>query len=113
MLAHFANCGMRNSLADNSNLTGTARFNLGIRNKLHLLSTTAREQRKKMPGSWETVTPHFNHSELAWANSLAKDCDIAEKIPFQHTEELVNDTGERFFSECMQWIGAAKPACCE
>jgi len=101
---------MRNSLADNLNLTGTTRFNLGIRNKLRLLSTTTREQRKKMPGSWETVTPCFNHSKLAWVNSLAKDCGIAEKIPFQHTEELVNDTGERFFSECMQWIRAAKPA---
>jgi len=57
ILAHFANCGMRNSLADNLNLTGTARFDLGTRNKLRLLSTTTREQRKKMPGSWETVTP--------------------------------------------------------
>ena len=109
ILAHFANCGMRNSLADNLNLTGTARFNLGIRNKLRLLSTTTREQRKKMPGSWETVTPYFNHSELAWVNSLAKDCGITEKIPFQGTEELVNDTGERFFSEYMQWIRATKP----
>ena len=33
LLAHFANCGMRSSLADNLNLTGTARYNLGIRNK--------------------------------------------------------------------------------
>jgi len=90
-LAHFVNCGMINSLADNLNLTGTARFNLGIRNKLRLLSTTAREQRKKMPGSWETVTPCSNHSELAWVNSLAKDCGTAEKIPFQCTEALVND----------------------
>jgi len=31
--AHFANCGMRNSLADNLNLAGTARFNLSIRHK--------------------------------------------------------------------------------
>jgi len=36
--AHFANCGMRNSLADNLNLAGTARYNLTIRHKRCLVS---------------------------------------------------------------------------
>jgi len=34
MLAHFANCGKRESLADNLNLSGTARHNLAICHKL-------------------------------------------------------------------------------
>ena len=37
--AHFANCGMRESLADSLNLAGTARYNLTIRHVRALVST--------------------------------------------------------------------------
>jgi len=40
MLPHFGNCGMRSTLTDNLNLTGTARHNLTIRHKRLLISLT-------------------------------------------------------------------------
>ena len=109
LLAHFANCGMRSSLADNLNLTGTARYNLGIRMKLRIASIASLEVRSKMPGAWETVLPYFNHSELNWVNSLAVECGIEDKLPFPCAEQLGKDTGERFFSEYMEWIDSVKP----
>jgi len=109
LLAHFANCGMRSSLADNLNLTGTARFNLGIRTKLRIASIPSSEQRSKMPSAWESVIPYFNHSELAWVNSLARECGINTTIPFPFAEQLSEDTGERFFSEYIQWMRLEKP----
>jgi len=110
LLAHFANCGMRDSLADNLNLTGTARFNLGIRTKMRIASATTTEERKKLPGVWESVVPYFNHSELAWVNSLSRECGIENKMPFPFTEKLGEDTGERFFSEYIRWIKSTKPS---
>jgi len=38
MLAHFGNCGMRTSLADNLCLTGAARHNLSMQHKRCLLT---------------------------------------------------------------------------
>jgi len=100
--AHFANCGMRDALADNLNLAGAARFNLSIR---HVRSLTAKiqnqnpqlkEDRKKIPAAWEKVVPFFNHTELSFVNDMAKS--VGCKIPFPHAEALVPDNGERFFS---------------
>jgi len=73
--AHFANCGMRDTLADNLNLAGTARHNLSIRHKRSLVSPNEKgrggggvlsdpESRKKIPAGWDRVVPQFNHSEL-------------------------------------------------
>jgi len=64
MLAHFGNTGMRESLADNLNLTGTARYNLLIGHKLGLSKLTDENTRRLTPARWETVLPYFNHSEL-------------------------------------------------
>jgi len=65
--AHFANCGMRDSLADNLNLAGTARYNISIRHVWSLVSTNNIENpceklkdRKKMPAVCEKVVPFFN-----------------------------------------------------
>ena len=66
-LAHFANCGMRERLADNLNLAGTARFNIAIRHKRLLMApkNPPNEKqlpvldRKKMPATWEKVVPYF------------------------------------------------------
>jgi hypothetical protein len=110
MLAHFANNGMRTTLADNLNLTGTARFNLSIRRKLRLATADRRiqEQRGKMPAHWEGVVPYFNHSELAWINRLAVNAK-AEQLPFEYVEVLPDDNGERFFSEYLEWWRSTKP----
>jgi len=106
-LAHFANCGMRNRLADNLNLAGTARFNIAMRHKRSLrLLTTENPQsekplldRKVMPASWEKVVPYLNHSELWHINNMAKSSGCA--YPFPNAETLPQDNGERFFSQYM------------
>ena len=112
LLAHFAHCGMRNSLADNLNLAGTARFNLSICHKLRLSllnDSNTNVQRKKMPAAWETIVPYHNHLELAWVNDLAIKAGCSKHVPFHSVEPLGKDTGERFFSEYLQWMGTTKP----
>ena len=103
--AHFANCGMRNSLADNLNLAGTARYNLSIRHKRGLVATenpnenpmSSLEYRKKIPAGWDKAVPYFNHSELWHINMLAAAVNCS--YPFPNAEILPPDNGERFFSE--------------
>jgi len=105
-LAHFGNGGMNNSLADNLNLCGTARYNLTMRHKLRLAVTPENplenplqaERRRKIPTAWEDVVSYFNHSELAYINSIAKDAGV-EEPPFSNVEVLPKDMGKGFFSE--------------
>lgn len=113
-LAHFGNSGMRESLADNLNLTGTARHNLGIRYRLRLSRMPQDEKmlqlRAKIPAAWESVLDYFNHSELQCVNGLGTKAGLDnELLPFQHVETLVEDTGERFFSEYLSWLSKEKP----
>ena len=106
-LAHFANCGMRDTLADNLNLAGTARHNLSIRHKRSFLTPekTAEnpsewmENRLKTPAAWEKVAPCFNHTELSCVNAMANAVGCG--APFPHAEPLPSDNGEKFFSQCM------------
>jgi len=104
--AHFANSGMRNSLADCLNLSGTARYNLAIRHKRSLMLSTvaagAQVDRKNIPAAWEKIPPCYNHSELGYVNNMARAIGLTP--PFPNAEQLPPDNGERFFSEHM--------ACC-
>ena len=108
--AHFANCGMRASLADNLNLASTAQYNLSIRHKRSLASRknptenplSDPEYRKKIPAGWDCVVPHFNHSELWCVNNMATEVGCCR--PFPHAEILPEDNGERFFSEYMSVV---------
>jgi len=60
MLAHFGNCSMRTTLADNLNLTGTARCNLGVRHKRRLTSLTPENpERKHTPAAHESIVSFF------------------------------------------------------
>jgi len=99
--SHFANCGMRQSLADNLNLAGTARYNLSIRHARALTSQyenpLTKEARKKISTAWEKVVPFFNHSELLYVNGLAKS--VGCNYPFPAAEMLPPENGERFFSQ--------------
>jgi len=75
MLAHFGNTGMRESLADNLNLTGTARHNLSIRYTLRLsqmsiMTDENTAKRSVTPAGWETTVEYFNNSELNYINDL-------------------------------------------
>lgn len=111
-LAHFGNSGMRDSLADNLNLTGTARHNLTIRHKLRLsrmpMDDLTLKERARVPAAWESMVDYYNHSELAYVNRLAASCGV-NKPPFKWVEKLVPDNGERFFSEYLKWRVAVKP----
>ena len=80
-LAHFANCGMRETLADNFNLVGTAAWNHGIRYKKLLTgSFTSLEERKKIPAVWERVVAYWNHSEISYVDRLAAKVASATTI---------------------------------
>jgi len=114
MLAHFGNCGMSCSLADNLNLTGTARFNLSMRHRHRLIDLELTPEntaaRKKTPSAYESVVCFFNHSELACVNQIAIQAGAKQSsLPFQSLEPLQPDNGERFFSECLDWLKEAKP----
>jgi len=107
MLEHFGNCGMRSTLADNLNLTGTATCNLTMRHKRRLTSsslTPENPDQKKTPAAFESLVSCFNHSELAHANRIAVDAGAApDNVPFENAETLLPDNGERFFSDCLIW----------
>jgi hypothetical protein len=106
MLAHFGNTGMRESLADNLNLTGTARYNLHVRYKLRLARGAT--VRQKIPAGWMTVLEYFNHTELNYINQLAEKVGVSS-VPFPEAEALPPDNGERFFSEYLSWLNKHKP----
>jgi hypothetical protein len=108
MLAHFGNSGMRDSLADNLNLTGTAWYNLSIRYKLQLAREESTTKRSRIPAAWETVVSYFNHSELSYINTLAKAAGMQD-VPFVLVEALGKDTGERFFSGYLDWLATVQP----
>ena len=105
-LANFANTGMRDSLADNLHLAGTARYNLAIRHKRLFVTSITTEERKQLPAAWEKVVPYWNHSELWHINLMAKDIGIA--MPFPLAERLPPDNGERFYSEYMKVVEPMK-----
>ena len=107
---HFGNTGMRDTLCDNLNLAGTARWNLNIRHKRALVlvsgneNPTVVERRAKIPAAWEIIPEYYNHSELQMVNRLATTAGVDP--PFPEAEMLVDDTGERFFS---QYLPLCKP----
>jgi len=111
MLAHFGNCGMRTTLADNLNLTGTARHNMTIRHKISLTDEkTSRVLRAKIPAAFEGVVSFFNHTELQHINTIALEAGITQQnLPFRNLESLPKDNGERFFSEYLTRMREIKP----
>ena len=94
-LAHFGNCGMRESLADALNLCGTARYNRTIRHKLALLDMNPTE-RAQIPAGWESVAPFDNHLQLEFINKMARATGVSG--PFANVEQIPEDNGERFLS---------------
>lgn len=97
ILAHFANCGMRESVADALNLCGTARWNRKIRYKLWLVGRNQDQRNGALPAYFEEMVSHWNHSELHYINQLAESLGL-QKL-FTYVELLNKDNGERFFSE--------------
>jgi hypothetical protein len=96
--AHFANIGMRASLADSLNLAGTAIHNLKIRHKRSIMPLSEKE-RRLIPSTWEKVLPDFNHTELCYINNLALSVGCTEAPPHSQMQRFCMKTGERFFSQ--------------
>ena len=112
MLAHFGNCGMRTSLADNLNLTGAARHNLSMRTKRRLIDLTLEntEARRKTPAAHESVITFFNDAELLHVNQIAIQAGTSpHNLPFKCVEDLPADNGERFFSEHLTHMRQNRP----
>ena len=96
-IAHFANGGMRKSLADFLGMAGIARYNRNIRFRQWIASLDPKE-RRKIPTAFQRA-PHFsNHLRLAFINKLAAEAGL--KVPaHRNVESLPADNGEKFFSE--------------
>jgi hypothetical protein len=106
-LTHFANSGMRESLADNLCLAGTAQWNIIIRHKRSLIASSV-DQRPSILVGWEKTVAFYNHSELWYVNELAAKVGLA--TPFPKAEVLPKDNGERFFSEYLtSWLKGPTP----
>jgi len=54
--------------------------------------------RKKIPAGWEKVAPCFNQTALEHVNDMAKVVGVS--TPFLTAEQLPQNNGERFFSQC-------------
>lgn len=96
-IAHFANGGMRCSLADFLGMAGIALYNLKIRYRLKMGMLDPRE-RKKIPTALHGA-PHFtNHLRMSLNNTLAREAGLTLDV-HTYVEILQQDNGERFFSE--------------
>jgi len=95
-LSHFGNLCMRATLCDALNLAGTARYNVAIRHKLHLVDMPLSD-RPKMPFAWESIPSYFNCLQLIKLNILAELLGCT--VPFPDVLDLPPDNGECFFSK--------------
>ena len=105
-VAHFANGGMRPSLADILNLRGTAQYNRTVRHKRKAIDGP----KTNRPAGWRPHVDYFDHCDLDVVNKLATDVGLS--APFPDTEKLGEYTGEKFFSEYLveqKWRNASYP----
>jgi hypothetical protein len=97
LFPHFANSGMKPSVADMLSSLGTTRFNSQAREKMRVGSMTAAEM-QEMPAHQRGIPLHYNHSSLHHINDLAAEAG-SPSPPFADVRSLPRDNGERFFSE--------------
>jgi hypothetical protein len=101
-LANYGNSNMNPGLADTLHLTGTAKYNVTIRQKLKVRAMS-QSQRYAIPWYFINVPPFFNHSSLAAVNQDAAAAGVPDELlPFKDLRPLPPDNGERFFSEYLQ-----------
>jgi hypothetical protein len=96
-IAHFANGGMRRSLADFLGMAGVAYYNRKIRYRAHVARLDPRE-RAKIPSAFHRAPQYTNHLRLSLINQLGKAAGLSDDI-YGYAETLPPDNGERFFSE--------------
>jgi hypothetical protein len=96
-IAHFANGGMRRSLADFLGMAGVAYYNRKIRFRAHVARLDPCE-RAKIPSAFHRAPQYTNHLRLSLINQLGKAAGLSDDI-HGYAETLPRDNGERFFSE--------------
>ena len=122
-MAHFGNCGVGDSLADNLNLAGTARHNLSVRHKRSLIvkedtrcentaddtsfSLTSRlKERKKIPAGWEMLEDVCVHNhgvlEVSTSRSTASSSNSSNNNTTVISTQLI----------CLPTNGSLNPTLC-
>jgi hypothetical protein len=96
-IAHFANGGMRRSLADFLGMAGVAYYNRKIRYRAHVARLDPCE-RAKIPSAFHRAPQYTNHLRLSLINEAGKAAGLSDDI-HGYAETLPPDNGERFFSE--------------
>ena len=96
-IAHFANGGMRSSLADYLGMAGIAYYNLRIDFRLKLAKMTP-AKRAKVPIEFQDSPHYTNHLRLSFNNLLGRQAGLPIDV---HNDVVVlqPDNGERFFYE--------------
>ena len=95
LLAHFANMGMRRTLADSLNLRGTARYNLKLWHKLFLDKSCSQEV---VPSHFQDEPCFLSHLKLKEINRRA--FKHGAKFPrHKNLRHCPEDNGEEFLSE--------------
>ena len=98
VLAHFANDGMRDELADSLALAGIALCNLHIRCRLKLMQLPP-EERASIPHECREVPPFLNDSRLSLINGLAMQAGLDFEV-HPDVRQLAKHNGEKFLSQC-------------
>lgn len=96
-IAHFANGGMRKSLADYLGMAGVAHYNRKIRHRARIARLDPND-RAQIPSAFHRAPHYSNHLRLLLINQLGKQSGLASNI-HGDAEALPEDNGERFFSE--------------
>ena len=98
-IAHFANGGMRHTLADYLGLGGIALYNRRIRYRLKLAKLKP-EERAKVPVGFQTSPHYTDHLRLSHNNNLGRVAGLQVDVHKPSDVEILQpDNGERFFYE--------------
>ena len=98
-IAHFANTGMRHTLADFLGLGGIALHNLRIRYRLKI-AKMAPSDRAKIPVGFHRSPPFTNHLRLSHNNALGRKAGLTVDVHQPKDVEILQpDNGEKFLYE--------------
>ena len=96
-IAHFANGGMRYTLANFLGMAGLALYNLRIRFRLKV-ATMNPSKRASIPSSFQDLPAFTNHLRPSYNSDLARNAGVKADV-HKDVEILQKDNGERFLYE--------------
>ena len=97
---HFANTGMRHTLADFLGMAGIAAYNLRIRYRFKVAQMPP-SKRAEIPVAFQNAPGFTNHLRLSRNNGLGREAGLVHDV-HKGVEILPADNGERFFYEYYQ-----------